>query len=320
MLRELLKSSLLKPRVTTPSTARGARQSSALAPLKQRPFPPWQRAFDVVALQQAWLNIKANKGTAGVDRQTVAEFDAKQTQLLHKLEQKLKTQTYRPQRVRQVLVPKQNGDWRPLTIWTLQDRIAQRATKNYLDPVVDPQFCANSFGFRAGKGTSDVAQYIELQLRNGRHWIFDADIKDCFGSMRSAQVSKQLVAFHVPGPIRQLVQQWLQVNIPNGWGGKYRKAGTSQGSPLSPLLCNLYLHSLDEACAAQPWSLVRYADDFLVLANSKRQVKHAATFIEQELAQLGLQLHPQKTRTTHVRDGVQFVGWFFNGQQAYQLK
>ncbi|MFQ5421652.1 MAG: reverse transcriptase domain-containing protein, partial [Anaerolineae bacterium] len=241
----------------------------------QSPYGPWQSAYSVDALRRAWTVVRANKGGSGSDGATIAEFEARLEPNLANLRAELVNQQYRPRPVKQILVPKANARWRPLTLWTIRDRVAQRATYNYLEPVFDRQFLPCSFGFRSGRSTRDTAVAITQARKRGAFWVLDADIQDCFGQMRNHIVLKQLARWRVPKPIQQLVKRWLQTKIGNAWRPDQTTAGTSQGSALSPLLCNLYLHSFDQAMQQRSITLVRYADDFVILARRKTAVKWA---------------------------------------------
>lgn len=283
------------------------------------PYGPWQSAYSIDALHRAWAAVRANQGGSGSDGQTIAQFEAELESNLHTLHQFLVQGQYRPKPVKQILVPKPNANWRPLTLWTIRDRVAQRATYDYLEPVFDRQFLSCSYGFRHGRGTADAAEAIRNARQAGANWVLDADIKDCFGQMRNKIVLKQLSRWRVPGPIRELVRRWLVTKIGNAWRPDQTQAGTSQGSALSPLLCNLYLHSFDVAMQQRSITLVRYADDFVVLARRRTAVRWANHWASLNLKRIGLSLHPQKTRITNFEEGFQFVGWFFVGDEMYRL-
>lgn len=283
-------------------------------------FPPWQRAFTPEALRRAWLMVRANQGTAGPDGETVAQFEADLASNLTDLRNELLSQRYRPRRVTQILVPKPGHKWRPLSLWAVRDRIVQRTVHDYLEPVFEQHFSPCSYGFRPGRTTADAAAAIGAARRAGAHWTLDADIKDCFGQMEDRRLQAQLKRWRVPTPICQLVRLWLQAKVWNGWLGNGR-AGTSQGGVISPLLCNLYLHPFDEVIAGQrEVRLVRYADDFVILARKKATIVQVQELVQTTLKDLNLQLHPQKTRITSFEAGFQFVGWFFVRNERYQLK
>jgi CRISPR-associated protein Cas1 len=286
---------------------------------RSTPFPPWQSAFAREALRRAWLSVRGNKGTAGPDGKTITEFEQSIDQQLSQLRRELLNGAYRPHRVTQVLVPKASGGWRPLSLWVVRDRIAQRAVYNYLEPVFEARFLPCSYGFRPGRTTRDAALAIQKARQSGAEWVLDADIKDCFSQMNSGRLLKQLRRWQVPRPISDLINRWLHARVWNAWSGN-GKAGTSQGGAISPLLCNLYLHAFDEAMQKRHLWLIRYADDMVVLSRDKTTIHQAEQLVVLSLQKLDLELHPQKTRITHFNEGFQFVGWFFIRNEMYELR
>ncbi|MCB8944030.1 MAG: group II intron reverse transcriptase/maturase [Ardenticatenaceae bacterium] len=283
------------------------------------PYGPWKAAYSLDALRRAWASVRGNKGGSGSDGQTIAEFEADLENNLHQLQRELVEMQYQPKPVKAILIPKANANWRPLTLWAIRDRVAQRATYDYLEPVFDRQFLPCSFGFRNGRSTQDAAQAIAQARANDAEWVLDADIEDCFGQMQNKIVLKQLQRWHVPGPIRELVRRWLVTKIGNAWRPDQTTVGTSQGSALSPLLCNLYLHPFDRAMQQPGITLVRYADDFVILAKRQASIKWAQHWAGLNLKRIGLNMHAHKTSITSFETGFQFVGWFFVGNEMYRL-
>lgn len=284
------------------------------------PYGPWQSAYSEDALRRAWTAVRGNQGGSGSDGQTIAQFEAELEKNLHDLHLELVNGQYRPQPVKQILVPKGDANWRPLTLWTIRDRVAQRATYDYLEPVFDRQFLPCSFGFRHGRSTRDAAMAIAHAREQGAFWVLDADIKDCFGQMRNGIVLKQLARWHVPRAIRELIRLWLHAKIGNAWRPDQTTASTSQGSALSPLLCNMYLHSFDQAMQQRSITLVRYADDFVILAEHQTAIKWARYWAAANLKRIGLSMHQDKTDITNFDKGFLFVGWFFVKGEMYQVK
>jgi len=284
------------------------------------PYGSWQAAYSTDALRRSWTSVRGNKGGSGSDRQTIAQFEAELDKNLQTLHHELVNLNYQPKPVKQILIPKANSNWRPLTLWTIRDRVAQRATYNYLEPVFDRQFLQCSFGFRHGRSTKDAAEAIREARDQNFQWVLDADIKDCFGQMKDHIVLKQLKRWRVPSSIRVLVKRWLKTKIGNAWRADQTHAGTSQGSSLSPLLCNMYLHSFDVAMQQRGIRLVRYADDFVILTQGESSAKWARYWAAANLKRVGLQIHPHKTSITNFSNGFQFVGWFFAGKEMYRLR
>lgn len=288
---------------------------------KSTDYPAWQSAFEIDALRRAWLPVLKNKGRSGSDGESIAQFQTHLEANLYQLQTELLGQSYRPKPVTQVLVPKPGERFRTLTLWAIRDRVVQRAVYNYLEPVFEPQFLPCSFGFRPDLGTRQAAEAVYAAGGAGRSYVFDADIKDCFGQMRSRIVLRLLKGWGTPSPIIRMIDHWLHARIWNSWRPEQVYAGTSQGGVISPLLCNLYLHQLDVSLMrARGLHMVRYADDFLVLCRSERGSARAETVAKRSLKKLGLTLHPHKTRHTSFEAGFQFVGWFFIRDERYQLR
>lgn len=295
---------------------------SSMLPISRfhSPYGPWQAAFDMDALRRAWTAVRANKGAKGSDGETVAQFEEQLEQNLYALHVELVNQQYQPRPVKQLLVPKKDERWRTLTIWAIRDRIVQRAVYNYLEPIFDRQFLPCSFGFRNGRSTKDAAEAILMARAAGAYWVLDADIEDCFGQMESGRLLRQLAQWRVPGPLRQLIKLWLNTRIGNAWRPDQTTTGTSQGSVISPLLCNLYLHPFDRAMQKPGISLIRYADDFVILSRHKAVIHSAEQWAGLNLRRLGLTMSDRKTRITNFNEGFQFVGWFFIRDEMHQLK
>ena len=301
----------------TPTNNRTNHQPTKLTTHPYIQYPNWQSAFSEAALRQAWLAVKANKG--GAFRETLADFANDLDRQLSRIRKEVLSGSFKPKRVTQMLIPKASGSWRPITLWSIRDRVAQRAVYNYLEPLWDKHFAACSYGFRGGLSTRDAAEAVQQAYAANQRWVLDADIKDCFGSIDSARLLKLLQRWRVPQPLQAIIEKWLKARIFNAWRDS-KLAGTSQGSVLSPLLCNLYLHSFDCAVANRGWRLVRYADDFVVMGHSQQSIVSAKRHVLHTLQRLSLKLHQQKTRTVHFDDGFQFVGWFFVRDEVYQLK
>lgn len=282
-------------------------------------YPPWQSAFGGDALRRAWTAVRANRGAAGADGTSLAQFEKDLAANLAGLRHELLDGSYRPYRVTQVLIPKGDDAWRPISLWAIRDRVAQRAVYNYLEGPCETRFLPCSHGFRPGRTTATAARAVAQARRAGARWVVDADIKDCFGAMDSGRLLALLGEWAVPEPVRQLTGRWLEAKVWNGWAGR-RAAGTSQGGVISPLLCNIYLHPFDEALQGRGRTLVRYADDFVVLTADERAARRALEAAGAALGRLGLALHPQKTRLTAFDEGFQFVGWFFVRDEMYELR
>jgi group II intron reverse transcriptase/maturase len=271
----------------------------------------WRR--DV--LQEAWRRVKANRGAAGVDRETLADVEQYGVErMLDELQVVLHAGRYRPRPVLRRYIPKPDGRQRPLGIPTVRDRVAQMATTMVLEPIFEADFRASSYGFRPKRSATQALETLRVHGARGGNHVLDADIRDYFGSIDHAKLLK-LVALRISDRrVLKLLRQWLTAGVMEEGQRQETRTGTPQGGVISPLLSNIYLHVLDrvwENKCAQLGTLVRYADDFVVMCNTKSQVEEARRRVEHVLARLGLELHTEKTRLVDLsrgREGFDFLG------------
>ncbi|HFD40293.1 MAG TPA: hypothetical protein ENJ31_10680, partial [Anaerolineae bacterium] len=212
---------------------------------------------------------------------------------------------YKPARLRVRRIPKkQRNEYRTLRIPTVTDRVLQRAVLETLYGIYEPRFLDCSFGYRPGRGLRDAIQRIVDLREEGRVWVLDADIDAFFDNVDHGVLLEMLRADLDDAILLRLIAGWLKM-------GRVRKdapRGIPMGSPLSPLLANVYLHPLDETLAAEGWSPVRYADDFVVLTASQEQARRAYRRAGEALAALRLRYEPAKTRLTSFDEGFDFLG------------
>jgi group II intron reverse transcriptase/maturase len=252
---------------------------------------------------------------------TIRQFRRALDENLSELREQLVSGTYEPRPVKRVIVPKANGGLRPLAIWTVRDRIAQRVVHDYLVPIVEPRFLDCSYGFRPGRSVEDAVDAI-LEARDAqRRWVVDADIEDCFGSLDERLLMRQVRSFVTDEAVITLIEKWLHARVYNPVRGQPRRAMASQGGVITPLLANLYLHRFDvEVTRKVPYgTLVRFADDFVVLCQRRRQADMALTAVRQALGRIRLRLNRRKTQLAHVDEGFKFLGVFFLRNEHFYL-
>jgi len=287
----------------------------------------WYSLMDKVyapaTLAAAWAKVRGNAGAAGVDGQSVERFASQAPTYLAELSQALRTGTYRPSAVRRVEIAKVGGGKRPLGIPTVKDRIVQTAVKFVLEPILEAKFHAASYGFRPGRGCKDALRAVEGLLASGHVYVVDADLKSYFDTIPHAGLMERVEEHISDGRVLGLIQDWLGQDILAGCERWTPMGGTPQGAVISPLLANLYLHPLDELMAGQGLSMVRYADDFLVLCRSLEEAQAALSRIRDWVEANGLTLHPDKTHVGDCRikgQGFEFLGYRFEAGQRFVRK
>ena len=291
---------------------------------KQDPARRFHALYDKVArsdiLWRAWAEVAQNQGAPGIDGVTITSIADGGVEgvraFLDGLAQRLRDKSYRPRPLRRVHIPKPGkpGQTRPLGIPCVADRVVMTAAKIVLEPIFEADFSPVSFGFRPKRSAHQALEAIRATANRGADWVLDADIKACFDEIDHDALMAQVERRVIDGQMLKLLRCWLRAGVFEGGLVSDSETGTPQGSPISPLLANIALHVLDEAWAkmAGLGTLVRYADDFLVLTTSRQRAEEARRRIEAVLAELGLQLHPDKTRIvclTDGKDGFDFLGF-----------
>ncbi len=303
---------------------------------KHQPERRFHALFDKVArgdvLWQAWRDVRANQGAPGIDGVSIeaidASGDAGVRAFLEELAAQLRAGTYRPQPLRRVHVPKpgEPGQTRPLGIPTVRDRVAMAAAKIVLEPVFEADFVASGFGFRPKRSAHMAIEAIRVAANRGGDWVLDADIKACFDDIDHDALLATIGRRVCDRQMVKLLRRWLRAGIFEGGVITEPDSGTPQGSPISPLLANIALHRLDQAWQAagpRAGTLVRYADDLVVVGATAAQAKQAQRRAATVLAELGLALSPDKTRIvelTRGKQGFDFLGFHLRKVESWKWR
>ena len=284
-----------------------------MAPRRSPPADPApETLFSQEALHRAWRLVRRSGEAPGTDGINRAAFERNLDRELRRLADDLITGRYQPQPVRRYTIAKPSGGRRALTIWAIRDRVAQRVAHDYLTPLLENVFLNCSYGFRPGRSVPESVRAVLRARDRNRRWVLDADIRDCFDSISPDLLRPQLFAVVPSRAVTRLILQWLETPVEKQPG---RLAGVAQGSVISPLLANLYLHRFDQMLlAALPGvTLVRFADDFVVLSRRRQEAVWAMEVARRSLANLRLVLNEEKTRVVHFNDGFTFLGADFRG-------
>lgn len=261
--------------------------------------------------QRAWEKVAANRGCAGVDGETISQFASNQTLNIYHLRDAVLQGTYKAFPCKQVIIPKRNGKQRELKIPTLRDRIVQQALLNCLSPLLEETFSSASFAYRPNLSYINAVEAVAHWRDRGYYWVLDADIVQFFDHIDHQGLLKQVRRYIDQPGILCLIKSWISAGVLTEAGVILSAKGIPQGAVISPLLANIYLHPFDEWVMGTELKLVRYADDFLVLASSQARIIQAQVEVMQQLQSLGLSLNPEKTKITNFQEGFRFLGHGF---------
>jgi RNA-directed DNA polymerase len=283
----------------------------------------WFRLIDKVFAERnlwaAFQQVARNDGAAGVDHQTVRDFERRLPDAIWELSDLLKLGRFTPQAIRRVHIPKPGtSETRPLGIPTVRDRVVQAAVVNVIEPIFERDFAKHSYGFRPNRGCKDALRRVDQLLQAGYTHVVDADLQGYFDSIPHARLMARVEEKIADGPVLRLIEAFLQADILDEASQWTPEAGAPQGAVLSPLLSNIYLDPLDHLLAASGYEMVRYADDFVILCRTADDAARALELVRQWVADNGLTLHATKTRLVDAQAAsFDFLGYTFRGTKHW---
>ena len=272
----------------------------------------WKTAISLTGLVAGWNKVRRNNGAAGGDGLTIPVYSRNSAKRLSELASHMENGTYERGEYRKLHIPKRKGGLRRLMIPSLEDRIIHTALAQTLSPVLEPMFENSSFAYRPGRSVRQAVAAIEKWRNEGYEHVIEADIISYFDAIRHQDLLRSLRT-HLPASadttklLEFLTKEFEHQGSHLGFDGR----GLVQGSPLSPLLANLYLDHLDEEFHRKGVRIVRFADDFVILCKRRKSAEAVLEEVEQVLMSLGLELHQEKTRLIDFDKGFEFLGYLF---------
>jgi len=292
-------------------------QSKLYQAAKASPSRRFHHLYDKLyredVLLVAWDQVRKNGGAPGIDGVRIEDVNEQGVDIyLASLSSELRSQTYRPQPARRVEIPKDKGKTRKLGIPTVRDRIVQTAAKVILEPIFEADFKEISFGFRPGIGQPEALTAVKRNAYAGYRHVVDADIEGFFDNLDHERMMESLRCRLCDGAVLRLIYRWLKAGVAIGYIRDDTDQGTPQGGVISPLLANIYLHSLDVAASAKTFlgRMTRFADDLVIQCGTREHAEKTLVWLSTYLDQLGLRMSAAKTTlVVDALEGFDFLGF-----------
>jgi RNA-directed DNA polymerase len=279
---------------------------------KRRYYSLIDKVYEMENLYEAWLKVKKNKGSGGIDGVTIEMFEKNLNLNLREIQRRLQENRYKPDPVRRHYIEKENGKLRPLGIPTIRERVCQQAVRQIIEPIFEQDFYYYSFGFRPGYSAHQAISTIRRAKRSGYEYVLDLDIVSFFDEIPHELLMEKVRERITDGRVLTLIRSWLTAGVMEDDQFHETEVGSPQGGVISPLLGNIYLNHFDWKMKEQGFAVVRYADDAVILCKTKEKVEEAyvaaKTILEEELQ---LRMHPEKTKVVHFDEGFRFLGFDF---------
>jgi RNA-directed DNA polymerase len=260
-------------------------------------------------LELAWEKVKKNRGGAGIDEVTIAQFEARKEDYLDLLHRKRREGTYQPKPVKRVEIPTSEGGVRKLGLPSVVDRVGQQALVQRMEPIVEPTCLDSSFGYRKGRSPHEAMRQVWRELNEGHVWLVEADRRQCFDTIEQEKLIDLIAEEMSDGRVRQRVRDILRAGVMEEGRWRPTRTGVPQGGVASPLWSNVFLTPFDRRMAEEGFRLRRWADDVVGRCQTREEAQQALAIATRFLREaLGVELHAQKTRMVHVSQGVEFLG------------
>ena len=267
-------------------------------------------------LENGLKRVKENRGVAGIDGVSIEDILENKETVLAEIQRDLVSNEYRPRSVKRVYIPKPDGRERPLGIPTVRDRIVQASTKQVIEPIFEADFLDCSYGFRPNRCAHDALEEIRRATNAGYTIVLDADIEGYFDSINHERLLEFVSQRISDRRILKLIRKWLESGVIDEGVHQETDVGTPQGGVISPLLANICLHEFDKYWMQQTvvrGKLIRYADDFVILFETKEEAERGLHLVKTKLEELGLKLNERKTKIVEMnegKEGFDFLGFY----------
>jgi RNA-directed DNA polymerase len=272
----------------------------------------WERVCSYQNLRLAWTKVKEKGGGPGVDHMTLDEFEQNLEVNLNTLQNLLETGDYKPLPVVRIYRDKGNGTKRSIGIPVVRDKVVQQALLSVLSPIFEPEFLDCSFAYRLGRSALNAIDMLVALIKEGYKWVLDGDIERFFDSIDHDLLISFVAEQVADTRVLKLIQALLNARVFDTMSIHEEYLGITQGSVISPLLANLFLHRFDQAITAKGYHLIRYADDFVVLEDTQEKIGKALADTAATLRTLKLNLNEKKTKLTPIREGFVFLGYYID--------
>jgi group II intron reverse transcriptase/maturase len=270
------------------------------------------KVYQMDNLYEAWLSVRKNQGSGGIDGVSIAMFERNVNMNLREIQRLLKQGRYKPDPVRRHFIKKENGKLRPLGIPTIRDRVCQQAVRQIIEPIFEQDFYYYSFGFRPGYSAHQAVNTIRRAKRGGHDYVVDLDIMSFFDEIPHDKLMEKVRERITDGKVLTLIRGWLTAGVMEDDQFHETVVGSPQGGVISPILANIYLNHFDWAMKGWGFAVVRYADDAVILCKTREQAEEAYIKAKAILeGELQLRMHSEKTKVVHFDEGFRFLGFDF---------